>query len=265
MVKRYISLVFPRFILPLDEQKSRLQALDHWFLSDQGQHVAKTFLAELQSIESLFYGENLIQLGNCGNNIFFSVGRFQYRWITTPHQSPSAKLITLMNQLPLDRHSVDCIIAPLTLEALSHDKSPLDEIDRILKPMGYVVFFGINPISLWGLWLRAAKNTCFASHHSSAKSVLSLKRGMLHRGYVQRHLSTFYYLPPVNNKKLREQLQIFNELGKMISPVPAGFYCLVVQKYQENPIGLIPKFPILSSFINVSTTPLQPVCRKVDG
>ncbi len=48
--------------------------------------------------------------------------------------------------LPFKRDSIDCILAPLTLQCFNLNKNPIDEIDRVLKPMGYLVIFGTNPI-----------------------------------------------------------------------------------------------------------------------
>lgn len=179
-----------------------------------------------------------------------------------PYFSHSSSVVTLLNQLPLDRDSVDCVISMFTLEALAI-KSPIDEIDRILKPSGYAVFFGVNPISLWGWWLRKADKNFFGAFKGKPKSVLSIKRMMLHRGYMQCYLSGFYYIPPCKSEKWLERFELFNEIGKMISPIPAGFYCLVVQKQQKNLVG-----PILlrreEAFSSVNPAPLQPTCQNVD-
>lgn len=53
---------------------------------------------------------------------------------------PSSTIITSYTQLPLDRNSIDCVIVPFAMEAFSHQKNPIDEIDRVLKPMGYAIF-----------------------------------------------------------------------------------------------------------------------------
>jgi hypothetical protein len=66
-------------------------------------------------------------------------------------------------------------------------------------------------------------------------SSLSLKHDMLSRGYSLCLLDSFYYIPPVANRKWIHYLEFLNEVGKMVWPFPAGFYCLVMQKYQ--PIG----------------------------
>ena len=247
--------------MSLIEQKAKFHTLDDWFLTPQGLNVAQAFLAELTPIQDLFHGETLLQLGSCGENSLYSKFRYPHKWIGAPYLSAKTALITQLNRLPLDRDSVNCVIAPLTLEAFINKETLIDEIDRVLKPLGYVIFFGVNPFSLWGLWLRIANNTCFGNIQTKPKSVLSIKRAMTHRGYVQCHLSTFYYIPPIINKHWIEKFEILNEVGKMISPMPSGFYCFVVQKQQENLIPLI-KLSTNKNYLVSAVPPLQPTCRK---
>ncbi|STX29097.1 methyl-transferase [Legionella beliardensis] len=245
--------------MSLEEQQYKFQALNEWFSTEQGIKIAQAFFSELAPLKDLLHGDTLLQLGSCGDNLFFSELRFQHKWLATPYISSSSTVITLLNQLPLDRDSVDCIIVPFTLEALAI-KSPIDEIDRVLKPSGYAIFLGVNPVSLWGWWLRKAGKNFFGTLSGKPKSVLSIKRAMLHRGYVQCHLSSFYYIPPCKAEKWLARLEFFNEIGKMISPIPAGFYCLVVQKQQENLIG-----PIVleeeETLAAASPVSLQPTCK----
>ena len=143
-----------------------------------------------------------------------------------------SSLIGSLTMLPIERDSIDCVIAPLSLEAFTQGKNPIDEIDRVLKPMGHVIFLGINPISFWGVSLLLRRLNCFGQSSTTLTSALTLKRIMLPRGYVQCALSSFYYIPPVTSEFLIEKLEFLNEMGKMISPFPAGFYCFIAQKYQ---------------------------------
>ena len=118
------------------------------------------------------------------------------------------------------------------MEALGGGKNPIDEIDRVLKPMGYAILFGINPLSFWGGALAMQRLACFGPSKATLISSFALTRMMLHRGYRQCALTGFYYIPPVSNDYLIQKLAFLNEMGKMIWPFPAGFYCLIVQKYQ---------------------------------
>lgn len=216
-----------------DEQVVKYQQFDNWFMTPQGSHVAAAFTSELTAISSQMRGENLLQLGSCGENSWFSTFKFRHKYVVTPgviDQKTTLKASFLM--LPLERDSIDCVIAPLTMESFSKNKNPIDEIDRILKPMGYVIFIGINPFSFWGASGYCQSLTCFGSTKITLMSSFALKHLMFLRGYRQCLLNSFYYIPPVNNLTLIKKLAFLNEMGKMIWPFPGGFYCLIMQKYQ---------------------------------
>ena len=244
--------------MSFDAQKSRFRALDNWFNTPQGIDLSGAMASELAHLNEFLYGETLLQLGNSGGDSWLKALHYSHKWYVTPYMNPSSTLISSFTQLPIDRNSVDCVIAPLILEGFG-SKNPIDEIDRILKPMGYVVFFGINPMSLWGCFVRLRRFSCFGPLNGKAKSVFLVKRAMLHRGYVQCNLSTFYYIPPVSSESLLHKLEILNELGKMISPCPAGFYCLVVQKQHEVPPDLL-QTPIEDELWKPDTN-LNPACQ----
>lgn len=227
-----------------DEQHIKFRVFNEWLTTEQGSQVARAFYQELAPIQNLLHGQTLLQLGGSRDAFFFSRLRFQHYWLATPFVSQSTSLITSLTQLPLDRDSVDCVIAPLTINAFAKDNRLLDDIDRVLKPMGHIIFFGINPWSLWGCWLRMSHQSCFGSMLSWPRSVMSIKRATIQRGYIQRYLSGFYYIPPIDNTLLLDKLAILNQVGKMVSPLPAGFYCLMVQKFEE---GLIYPPPLITN------------------
>jgi hypothetical protein len=221
--------------LLLDEQAKKYRALDKWFKTPQGCRVADAFASELMQIsEQLPKNGALLQLGSCGENTWLSAFQVRQTCVVSPFIIPQrASMVSSLSMLPIERDSVDCVIAPLTLEAFSGSKSPIDEIDRILKPMGYAIFFGINPFSFWGAALRWGHLDCFGPVTTILTSSLTIRRMMLIRGYRQCILSGFYYIPPVKNDFLIQKLEFFNEMGKMVSPFPAAFYCFIAQKYQH--------------------------------
>jgi SAM-dependent methyltransferase len=207
--------------------------LDDWFQTAQGQSVAEEFVSQLQAHQSKFVGNNLLQLGNCGKNPWLSLFKFKNLWITsTNNHCRSNSMLAESDQLPFDRNSIDYIIAPLTLEFSLDNDRLLNEIDRVLKPMGYVIFLDINPFSLWGL--KFALQSYFESKYLHLTSFFKLQNAMEARGYQQCFLKHFYFIPPIQNKQWLKRLQFLNHMSEIITPAPAGFYCTVMQKYQEN-------------------------------
>ena len=237
------------------DQINRFEMLNAWFHTLHGSYVAKAFEEELAHLNDLLQGDRLVQLGGSLDDAWFSNLQFKRKWLFNPQIKPAnISCSTLFNQLPVDHNSIDCVIAPFTLDAFHLKESVIDEIDRILKPMGYVVFLGINPISLWGLWLKFSCQNCFGVNKGFPKTVLSLKRAMIHRDYTQCYYNGFYFIPPVRQKKLVHALTFLNQVGKMISPTPSAFYCLVMQKKVENyiePLLIETKKDFLKRYIHI--------------
>ena len=220
--------------LSLDDQKNRCRALEQWFQSPQGIGVSHAFASCVRLSPDVSCGQLLLQLGHCGMSPWLHELSYRRKWLLSPCLgNPNTDIVTSLNALPLNRNSVDCIVAPFLLESFGMSRCPLDEIDRVLKPMGYLVFCGINPFSLWGLAGSLGLLSCFGHRTIRLYSSLWLKQALMTRGYQQCFWETFYYIPPVRSSKWISSLAFLNEMGKMISPTPAGFYCLVVQKYEK--------------------------------
>ena len=220
-------------------QKNKYRTLNDWFKTPQGRFLQSAMSEKIVSVRDKLRGTTLLQIGMCGENTWLESLPFHRKWVITPCLDIlNTSLISTPDHLPFDRNSIDCVIAPLLMEVFGRDKSALNEIDRVLKPMGHIIFIGVNPISLWGLFLRLGYLDCFGGEKATLTSSLILKQTLLNQGYRQRLLDTFYYIPPVKSSCLIENLIFLNEMGKMIAPNPSGFYCLIMQKYQLSPIGL---------------------------
>lgn len=219
--------------LNLDEQRHRYRALDDWFRTPQGHHLAEAFTAQLARHDAFLRGATLLQLGLCGDNIWLDALLFNQKYCFTPClDAPGTAFVGSPQTLPFHRNSMDTVIAPMTCEIFGSDKYPLDEIDRVLKPMGHVVFLGINPLTLWGLALRCHRLPYLGNVPVTLTSSLLLKRALIARGYQQKMFEGFYYVPPFRDARWIKRFLFLNDMGKLASLFPAGFYCLVMQKYQ---------------------------------
>lgn len=232
--------------------------LNKWFQSPLGLFAAHEFAINLEAIDLHLRGETLIQLGNCGDNVWLKKLDFKHKWIISPFAlANNIDIESELNHLPLNRNSIDCVLAPLTLEPFNTSLSLIDEIDRILKPMGYVVLLCINPWSLWGGALKCGLLNCYRDRHVKMRTPLNLNRMFMQRGYRQISLNNFCYLPPVNSAGLIKKLTFLDEIGKMLWPYPSGFYCYVAQKYQMIHPPLVAR--PLPQPVSDYQSPLQPV------
>jgi hypothetical protein len=224
--------------LNLDEQRRRYRALNDYFKTPRGQSLAEAFSIQLAQFKQHLNPGSLLQLGVCGDNQWLSDTAFKHIWCATPClDAPEAALVTTPLHLPLQQHSVDVVMAPMVLELLGRNHTVLDEIDRVLRPMGHVVFFGINPLSLWGLSLLY--HGVIGTGPMQPHSPWFLKRLFLSLGYQQHRFEMFYYVPPFIRAQWIRKSLFFNEMGKIMPIFPAGCYCLVMQKYQRASLGLL--------------------------
>ena len=242
----------------IEQQIKHYRALDKWFQSPLGLFAAHEFSVTLESINESLRGDTLLQLGNCGDNPWLRQLKYKHQWIASPFAIPKhIQLECAFNHIPLDRNSVDCVVAPLTMEPFNNSISLIDEIDRILSPMGFVILLSINPWSLWGGAIKTGLLNCYHDHHVTMRTPFSLNRIFIQRGYSQYALSNFCYIPPVNNTSLIKKLTFLDEIGKMLWPYPSGFYCYIAQKHQLIQPTLLERARVQP--LKEYPSPLQPV------
>lgn len=242
----------------IKQQIKHFRALNKWFKTPLGRMVTQEFCQELLPLNEFMIGDTVLQLGNCGNNFWLDQLRYTHKWVASPFSvDANNQMECSLNQLPLARSSVDCVIVPLSLEPFGNNLSLMDEIDRILKPMGFVVFLSINPWSSWGGAMKLGLLGCFANNRVKMRSPYNLNRTFLQRGYRQCSLINFCYFPPINNQAIIQKLFFLEEVGKMVWPVPSGLYCYVAQKYEYISPSLIVQPSIRD--ITKEYIPLQPV------
>lgn len=239
----------------IEEQIGKARALDSWFTSVQGSTLDHAFSAELHRYPDLFTANTILQLGMCGHNSWLNDFKNKEIYLATPDKyNHQANMVCSYQNIPLDRKSVDLVIAPFTVELFNNQLAFLDEIDRVLKPMGQVVIWGINTFSLWSLAARFGQFSCFPGFKVRAHSPFFVSRSFIHKGYMQKALESFWYIPPSNNQKLMHKLDFLNQMGKMVAPFPAGFYYYIAQKFE-------PGYPpvLVENRINTVPAMLQPL------
>jgi SAM-dependent methyltransferase len=251
-------IILKGIILLIKQQIKQFRTLDEWFQSPLGIFAAHEFLINIESTREYAHGETLLQLGHCGDNLWLKRLNYIHKWIASPFSlDDKIHVECALNHLPLDRNSVDCIIAPLTLEPFGNNLTLIDEIDRVLNPMGFIILLSINPWSLWGGALKSGLLHLYNNQKVKMRTAFSLNRIFLQRGYKQLSLSNFCYIPPVNKVSLIKKFTFLDEIGKMLWPFPSGFYCYVAQKHQliNNPMNII---AVEESIKNYQSS-LQPV------
>ncbi len=192
--------------------------LEQWFQSALGVDLLHYFIKTLHKTSYPLVGETRLQLGNLGRLNFHSVA-YKHNWVVSPHlllRDVNASVVGSFAKLPLANASIDCLISPLIIDCLRPFDLLIDEMDRVLSPMGHIVFFGLNRCSLWNFWFQFLAGKPEDTLDIKTISSYSLYKTMRKRGYVRQHFST------IKTCKF---------------PLLPGFYCLIVQKIDANIIS----------------------------
>lgn len=205
--------------------------IEGWFQTQHGHRVLHRFREQLRPLSSTIKGEKILQLGLTSKTPLFSELNFSNQWIVSVQPNQDERSIQArFDYLPFKNESVNTILMPFSFCERRFQDWPLDEIDRVLKSMGYVIFFAINPISLWGLGMHFHKLSFIRKKVSQLPSLLQLKRAMIRRGYQHYYVNYFYYLPPVRKNITINRFRVIEQMGELFPPWPAAFYILVMKK-----------------------------------
>ena len=180
-------------------QQGFQQFLQKWYLTSRGQRLFKQESRLIQTAISKLFGYYFIQLGLSANYDWIDSSRVSYKIILddqidpltwtacqsafkanavdsdTPPKTEQAKLKVQcikadFNYLPLRKDSVDVMLLPHTLEAVSDPHYLLRQVDISLVAEGHLVLTGFNP---WACVILKSKFGKDATHFRNAKLVRS--------------------------------------------------------------------------------------------
>ena len=205
--------------------------IEAWFQTQHGHRVIHQFREQLRPLTSTIKGESIVQLGLTSTDPLYSDLSFSSKLVVSNQLSDCPQLIRAnYDALPFENESINTLLIPLSFCERRIQHWPLDEVDRVLKSMGYVIFFAVNPISLWGLSLHSKKLSFMGKKVSHIPSLIQLKRAMIKKGYQHYYVNYFYYLPPVRKNISINRLRVIEQMGELFPPWPAAFYVMVMKK-----------------------------------
>lgn len=224
--------------MELDEQRQKYRAINDWFNLPQGIYVAEALARLIAQYKPAWpQNANVLQLGLCGGSTLIAPKNTFY--LTPCLNAKRASCIASPESLPLKKGSIDIVLAPFLFEIFGQNTRAFDEIDSVLNPMGHLICLGVNPLSLWGLFLKSRLMPRMGDVGLNLHTPLTLKRLLQARGYQQVAFETFYYVPPFKRDQWIQKSLFLNEMGKLMSVFPSGFYVLIMQKYQVCPAKLL--------------------------
>jgi SAM-dependent methyltransferase len=115
-----------------------------WLQTPPGRHLLAWEQAQVDAAVIDLFGFHALQLGLPELDGLLT-NRMPHRWLA------GRDLMCNFDELPFESASLDLVLLPHALELAPDAHALLREVERVLRPEGRVIVFGLNPASLWGL------------------------------------------------------------------------------------------------------------------
>ncbi|RZJ03137.1 MAG: SAM-dependent methyltransferase [Rubrivivax sp.] len=115
-----------------------------WLQTPPGRYLLAWEQAQVDAVVADLFGYHALQLGMPELNGLWT-NRMPHRWLV------GRDLHCEFDALPFESASLDLVLLPHALELAQDAHALLREVDRVLRPEGRLIVFGLNPASLWGL------------------------------------------------------------------------------------------------------------------
>jgi len=115
-----------------------------WLQTAPGRTLLAWEQAQVDEAVSDLFGFHALQLGMPELN-GLQTNRMPHRWLA------GTDLHCDFEALPFDSASLDLVLLPHSLELACDAHALLREVERVLRPEGRLIVFGLNPASAWGL------------------------------------------------------------------------------------------------------------------
>ena len=119
-----------------------------WLQTPPGQHLLAWEHAQVDAAVADLFGFHALQLGLPGLD-GLRANRMPHRWLAG--RGPGCDVQCDFDALPFETASLDLVLLPHALELAGDAHALLREVERVLRPEGRLIVFGLNPASLWGL------------------------------------------------------------------------------------------------------------------
>lgn len=217
-------------------RKATIVSLDDWLACPAGRYFLAWEQAQFDAVVADLFGYHALQLG-FPQLLGLRENRIMKQGVVL-EQNPSsdtgarATHLAHFDHLPFASESVDLVALPHTLEFVASPYAVLSEVERVLRPEGYIVVSGFNPASLWGLRHRMG---CWFGQHCLPKETqpraYSLVKEQLRQLGLEIDGGRFgcYRLPSHTEKWLRYST-FMEKAGDRWWPIFGASYLLLAVK-----------------------------------
>lgn len=217
--------------------QQQFSQLNQWFELSLGRAVAKDIKRQNLLLLGDRYYSDVLHLGIPAIGQWMSDCSIGRLWTaSTCLESKQTDWFSHCHQLPLEDHSIDLLVVPFILEMYQDIDSLVQELDRVLRPEGRLLLWGINPISLWCLFNKQHQ----LNPPIHLRTLFKVRKYWLDLAYQIDEIGSIFYRPPFKRNQSLERFVFLESIGKMLWPYPGGIYYLLATKVQSEFIAIKP-------------------------
>ncbi len=242
-----------------------LPELRGWFESDLGQQLLSAEHALLDRLLPTMFGYHLVQMSIDNRLDLCRESPIKHRVVINPVIElglSDSSIIAKNEELPLEHNSCDVVLLHHTLDFAQSPHQVLREASRVLRPGGYLIIIGFNPMSWWGLYrvLKFDKQTVPWQGHFISHQRINDWLTLLELTEV-RILSDFYQ-PPFEKESWRQRSRFLQAASRRCSDKSGAFMLQVARK---DVAGMTPITPLWKRRKLINLPLAEPSARGVRG
>lgn len=221
-------------------------ALRRWFEQPLGQYLyGQEQLSAGRLLPDLF-GYHIIQIGGACPYEFLKASRIAHKLVLAHRNEgpccggtvPVTRIKGSAESLAITADSMDVVLLPHVLEYAVNPHKVLREAERVLIGEGYLVLFGFNPWSLWGLWRLALAWRDEAPWNGHFYGLARIRDWLNLLDLEVVSVDRLAFRPPLRSPGAMHRLRVLDYLGRHVWPMFGGAY-MVVAKKRVVPLTLV--------------------------
>ncbi|MDD2991567.1 MAG: class I SAM-dependent methyltransferase [Zoogloea sp.] len=212
--------------------------LHAWLDTPLGRYVMAWEAERIDALVSDIFGYNAVQLG-LPEADFLRANRMPLRFRAGAGE---VNLETDLQALPFASNSLDLVVLPHVLEFAANPHQVLREVERVLVADGHVVIAGFNPISLFGLRRRLARECAAYPWHGQYLSTRRLKDWLALLSFEIGTQRSGCFVPALEQQKWIDRLGLLDKAGPRWWPIGGGVYVIHAIKRVHGMRLIMPKW-----------------------
>lgn len=242
-----------------------IPALRSWFDTELGQQLLVSERELLDRLLPTMFGYHLLQISFDNRLDLARESPVRHQISVNPVSElglPDSAVIARNEELPFEHNSIDVVLLHHGLDFAQSPHQVLRESARVLRPGGYLLNIGFNPISWWGVYraLKLDKETVPWQGHFISPQRMHDWLALLELTVV-RELSDYYPLP-FEKESWRQRARLIDAITRRCSSHCGAFMLQVARKDVG---GMTPIEPVWKKRKLINLPLVEPTTRGARG